>query len=205
MSLLSNLCQHFIGLWQQWDETGNGHLCAQQHHQQANVNRSGANAPVCGFRETPTEKNVLFARNWHQNLSKSNQNLSWVSEYLIFRLGRNHANRNSIFVQLYNLNLGIHSIKNYMSSEDLCYILLNALKTIFKIFRVFEEPGKWKNHKSWSCLILPSKRIEKWPLEKCKFHNISGNENEEKLFHFICYSIEPLLVVNDQMAFKAWN
>ena len=41
------------------DETGNGHLCA------ANVNRSGANAPVCGFRETPTmeEKNVLFARN----------------------------------------------------------------------------------------------------------------------------------------------
>ena len=66
-------------------ETGNGQ------------NRDGgqANQSKCSclwFQGNPTiEKNVLFAPHRHQNLSKSNQNLSAVYKYLIFRTERNHT------------------------------------------------------------------------------------------------------------------
>ena len=64
ISFLSNFCQHFIGLWQ------GGGWNRKRSSMRSSNRPSGANAPVCGFRETPTEKNVLFARNWHENLSK---------------------------------------------------------------------------------------------------------------------------------------
>ena len=102
-------------------ETGNGQ------------NRDGgqANQSKCSclwFQGNPTiEKNVLFAPHRHQNLSKSNQNLSAVYKYLIFRTERNHTEGRFTVPGLL-----LSFIYNYWNHVCLSLTLLGALIAMYR-------------------------------------------------------------------------
>ena len=99
ISLLSNFCQNFIGLWQGGTKQETVIYAEQQQQQTATEAEQMLLSVVSG---KPRRRKMSFLAGIDTRIcQKSNQNLSWVSEYLIFRM--ESSKRNLITEQLYDL------------------------------------------------------------------------------------------------------